>query len=1046
MPSSLLGLGTNKTAQAILPDVALRKHHDSQSLTDIKTLRMKNKLPAVSIACLQQMNTDLNCTVDVPELSFHLSILKSMINGFIGLEKIMPRSILNYFENQPAASQLFGRLLSIGPQHLIDNLAENLIQKALDSKDSKLVYWLTTIKKFNHVLRGHVRRLLTHAIMMEETRLLRQILKITQLNIDELIFWYRGGRDDNYRPSAGEEVSRKSYSIIELAGCVGNLEVVKVLCDAGANVNVSGVTHQKRLPSQSLPPTGALSFYLEERSEAWKYRLARHLKDGPREHRVQREFVSLLLSYDAVVRIDHLLEFFRTPEPQAEVFIILYKQILKLGHEYIACNGQKVFSGVVLVFGEEFAVGFLSQFLQDCIFCGCAGQHSGIFEDAALQAVMKKSNLVFGLLFPFVRNPIPHLGASIRSRNRAVTDIILSQQPDLRARPYFIGYECGILRAVTPLVEAILANDAELITYLENHGALHDLELDENFELFLTAALEVKNCEYAWKLLQSHPSPKPQHLSYAMILAIETGNTKLFDLLLDAGGDVTHQIEIPDPDESGEVLYYAGVGFAPEVFDDGLDMEADSIRIFRPFLVERAGQKDDTLVILPILSAFKTKNHYLARRAMAAAPSVFEKIQLVFEEALSWRSFEFLEDFRSSFPSFRWSPQLDDYPSEWHYLIGKEDVDMMKYLVHSGIMTPDLLNHFLKAAVTEGSAAMVQNLIELGANPLSVFSSGALNELDKSRRIEIASLLLESAKNKNATDFLSRDIETLLYNPELSSSLIDSILEFGLLDLGTPNSPQRAFSKFPQRHCLNRSPLLAAISRRSYDTVEKLLVAGIDPNHKTEKRLWETRTQHTGLLTAVETEDKRLVELLIKYGADVNQPAEFGIVRTPLQMAAEKGSMNMLKLLLSHRANVNGKPSYKGGGTAFQLAAIFGDCHIAGELLNHGADIDMEPSVINGRWPLEGAAEHGRIEMVEYLWLLKEGNFPEKQSRKARDLAQAQGHFSCARWIATRAGIDPPSNNPQPEHPLKCPSILARYTMSQTEKQNEAGEEEEEEE
>ncbi|PMD43050.1 ankyrin, partial [Hyaloscypha variabilis F] len=135
---------------------------------------------------------------------------------------------------------------------------------------------------------------------------------------------------------------------------------------------------------------------------------------------------------------------------------------------------------------------------------------------------------------------------------------------------------------------------------------------------------------------------------------------------------------------------------------------------------------------------------------------------------------------------------------------------------------------------------------------------------------------------------------------------------------------------------------------------------------------------------------------MIDHGADVNKKAIMGLKRTPLQQAVEVNSLELVTLLLGANADANDKPATRGGGTALQLAAIQGNCNIAARLLEYGADLSTPPSIVNGRWPLEGAAEHGRLDMIEFLWKNKlagfgVAGFDEKQCRKAMELAEANG-------------------------------------------------------
>jgi ankyrin repeat protein len=104
-----------------------------------------------------------------------------------------------------------------------------------------------------------------------------------------------------------------------------------------------------------------------------------------------------------------------------------------------------------------------------------------------------------------------------------------------------------------------------------------------------------------------------------------------------------------------------------------------------------------------------------------------------------------------------------------------------------------------------------------------------------------------------------------------------------------------------------------------------------------------------------------------------------------------------VQLLIKERAQVNASPARRAGGTALQLAAISGNCNIAAELLSHGADPEAPPSNFDGRWPIEGAAEHGRLDMIEYL--LKVTLFDAEKCRRAMELARENGHMGCCDLI-----------------------------------------------
>lgn len=160
---------------------------------------------------------------------------------------------------------------------------------------------------------------------------------------------------------------------------------------------------------------------------------------------------------------------------------------------------------------------------------------------------------------------------------------------------------------------------------------------------------------------------------------------------------------------------------------------------------------------------------------------------------------------------------------------------------------------------------------------------------------------------------------------------------------------------------------------------------------------------HTPILLAIETKNYELVKFLIENGANHDTAAINGYKRTPLQKAAEAPSLEIVQLLLEKRADVNEAPARRGGGTAIQMAAISGDVSVACELLCHGAKLDSPPpSTVNGRWPLEGAAEHGHGEMIKFLWdAAKEQRvvFDQAMCSRAIELARGNGHPGCVELI-----------------------------------------------
>ncbi|KAI0439884.1 hypothetical protein F4803DRAFT_529368 [Xylaria telfairii] len=192
-----------------------------------------------------------------------------------------------------------------------------------------------------------------------------------------------------------------------------------------------------------------------------------------------------------------------------------------------------------------------------------------------------------------------------------------------------------------------------------------------------------------------------------------------------------------------------------------------------------------------------------------------------------------------------------------------------------------------------------------------------------------------------------------------------------------------------------REPIHRAKHPREH-IIKRLLDAGGDANCWFHMDFGSTE-KTTPFLQAIKTENTEIVQLLIKDGrADVNMPTGLGIMLTPLQTAAELNNLEIVSLLLENGADVNAPPERFSGATALQFAAIHGNCDMALMLIERGAQLDIAPPLgFHGRWPLEGAAENGLLDMIQLLWDANNGPFDDKLCRSAMRLAERQGHLGC---------------------------------------------------
>jgi ankyrin repeat protein len=142
------------------------------------------------------------------------------------------------------------------------------------------------------------------------------------------------------------------------------------------------------------------------------------------------------------------------------------------------------------------------------------------------------------------------------------------------------------------------------------------------------------------------------------------------------------------------------------------------------------------------------------------------------------------------------------------------------------------------------------------------------------------------------------------------------------------------------------------------------------------------------------------VQVLNDAGADVNAAPTYYSndynqeeVRTALQAAAQQGHLGVVRLLLDRGAEVErSSTSEDEEGTALQFAAIAGSIVIANELIQRGANVNAAPLGENGRTALEGAAEHGRLDMVQLLLNLE----ADTRGSRALQFARNEGYDGVA--------------------------------------------------
>ncbi|KAH7126608.1 hypothetical protein B0J11DRAFT_526008 [Dendryphion nanum] len=232
------------------------------------------------------------------------------------------------------------------------------------------------------------------------------------------------------------------------------------------------------------------------------------------------------------------------------------------------------------------------------------------------------------------------------------------------------------------------------------------------------------------------------------------------------------------------------------------------------------------------------------------------------------------------------------------------------------------------------------------------------------------------------------------------------------------------------------SPLGEAIALNDLRAVKLLLEGGADPNaivschgifnNDAEESPHSDLLRVNPLLAAIDIGNMDIIRLLVHKGAELDYPPKLGLLRTPLQRAAEIGSFEIVQYFLDKNVPVDGDLFYI-GGSPLQFAALGGYVGIAQLLLEHDADPNYLPAQGDGRTAFEAAAEWGRVDMMALLahwgvdWELDTGDevvgyWPKDrdeyepvngtQYERALMFAERRGHMASKRYVQHLRSMD----------------------------------------
>ena len=585
------------------------------------------------------------------------------------------------------------------------------------------------------------------------------------------------------------------------------------------------------------------------------------------------------------------------------------------------------------------------------------------------------------------------LPCAIASGNQDLILLLLTKGADVNS----IGS-----RGDTPLAAAIRLEDAQILKLIEDRGASVNMNVEDQVSAVLKAALEVGNMHFMERLIQHEGKTSPLILGCALVLAIRDGRDEFAKNLIDAGADVN----IRQRHGKGPPLYEALMRRNEALILSLLDADADpDLRVYEgPASIVIAAEWGNRSVIENLIFAGADVNARgdTSKRGTDCVNTYERGAETALTIAVKRQDrdlIQFLLNLGADLNNQRYSDgtvPLNTYEYKTETVltlaVKRQDRNLIQSLLNLGA---DLNNQrysdgtALQVAAENGDIEMVGFLLDQGADPMD------------------SAAFIATFKNEKLFDLL---FERCCARYPMNWGVSGTEILAGAIAQGNERVIRLMFERKVKCNvmvCLEdqtATPFGHAIPRERANftgLLELFLQNGCNPNDIVSKS-WGPCLDHgtppsrvTALLAAIGTRNALMVELFIRYGADVNFPTRGPVKRTPLQRAAEIGSLEIVELLINHGANVHAPAAERGGGTALQFAAIGGYIPLACRLLSLKADVNAPRSKVNGRTALEGAAEHGRLDMVKLLLNGGAGSEHggEGQIANAISLARNNGYY-----------------------------------------------------
>jgi ankyrin repeat protein len=412
-----------------------------------------------------------------------------------------------------------------------------------------------------------------------------------------------------------------------------------------------------------------------------------------------------------------------------------------------------------------------------------------------------------------------------------------------------------------------------------------------------------------------------------------------------------------------------------------------AIEMERLDLVERLVQQGACPDLETLRHAIGKRNTDITQFLMKDMDSVDEFDGLLLHDAVEWGNCDLIESLiLAGYPMDRFysSTAIAPFPKHGAVTLSlaaiaiiKEDKEVYRLLLQRGApidnraalsLKPDqraekrLRGTAIFAAVYRSDTVLLQYLLNRGGDPWDelaiLYASmkhdtvavqmllGTFRNRYNGKRRGFGGLALQDAIRRN-------DVKMVAMLAELADGEM-------LVDSATSN--------------IQISPLGEAIATTSNESLEMvwlLLQDGASPNSVVKAdREWKSNAlawRITALMEAITTYDLTKVTELISAGARLEPCLHRSFRYSPLQFAVKTGAKKIVQYLLRKGADPNDPPAAANGFTAFQIAARQGFLGIAADLVMAGADVHASPGRVDGKTALDVAAEQGRIDLLLFL-------------------------------------------------------------------------------